>query len=93
MTAEQRRLLTAAPELVVVDLTDAALGALLASLVLEHPRLDLADDPWRAEAPTLVRARRLVRTLRRLRADLDLYRLAVDQALRAYDDPAARLPF
>jgi len=91
MTAEQRRLLRAAPEIVVVDLADAALGALVLALTLEHPSLDAVDDPWIAAPPTLLRARRLVRVARRLRDDLDRYRLAVDRALR--DDPGEALPF
>jgi len=91
MTTEQRRLLSAAPEIVVIDLADAALGALVLALTLEHPSLDFVDDPWTAAPPTLLRARRLVRAARRLRRDLDRYRLDVDCALR--DDPGQALPF
>ena len=82
MNAEQRRLLCHAPELVVVSLADAALGALVLAITLEHPSLERVDDPWPAAPPTLLRARRLVRSARRLRNDLDRYRLAVDDALR-----------
>ncbi len=82
MNVEQRRLLCHAPELVVVDLADAALGALVLAITLEHASLDKADDPWMPAPPTLLRARRLVRRARRLRQDLDRYRLAVDDALR-----------
>lgn len=91
MNSEQRRLLCAAPEIVVVDLADAALGALVLALTLEHPSLDAFDNPWIAAPPTLLRARRLVRAARRLRDDLDRYRLDVDRALR--DDPGQSLPF
>jgi hypothetical protein len=40
MMPRERGRLLAARELVVVDLTDAALVALLAALDLEHPTLD-----------------------------------------------------
>lgn len=91
MTAEQRRLLGAAPELVVVDLVDTALGALIVAIAVEHPAVDTDDDPWTSAPPTLRRARRLVRAARRLRADLDRYRLEVEQALR--DAPDDQMPF
>ena len=91
MTAEQRRLLGAAPELVVVDLADSALGGLVVALALEHPSLDAVDDPWTGAPTTLIGARRLAGLARRLRKELDRYRLAVDQALR--EAPGDALPF
>lgn len=86
MNPEQRRLLRQAPELVVVDLADAALAALVLAIALEHASLDMVDDPWIAAPATLLRARRLARRARRLREDLDRYRLAVHDALRVGPD-------
>ncbi len=88
-----RPLLRAAPELVVVGLVDTALAALVLALTLEHPSLESPDDPWTTGPPTLRRAHRLVRAARRLRHDLDAYRLAVDRALRVAREPPDGLPF
>jgi hypothetical protein len=89
MTPRDRGRLLAARELVVLDLADAALAALIVALELEHPTL--AELSSSRAPPTLARARTLVRIARRLHHDLDLYRLAVDHALddNARDD----LPF
>jgi hypothetical protein len=71
--------LLAARELVVVDLTDAALVALLTALELEHPTLE--HPPFSGGPPTLRRARTVIRLAQRLRDTLDRYRRAVDAAL------------
>lgn len=82
MTSSERRRHRSAPEIVVVDLADAALGALILALTIEHASLEADDDPWRGATPTLRRARHLVRVARRLRAELGRYKLAVDDAIR-----------
>lgn len=79
MTPAQRGRLLAARELVVVDLTDAALVALLAALELEHPTLE--HPPFSGGPPTLRRARTVIRLAQRLRNTLVSYRCAVDAAL------------
>lgn len=80
-----RRLL-AARELVVVDLADSALRALVLALELEHPTLD--EPTFTSGPPTLRRARSVVRLVHRLCTELQLYRRAVDDALAtpAVDD-------
>jgi hypothetical protein len=79
MTPGDRGRLLAARELVVVDLTDAALVALLAALELEHPTLE--HPPFSGGPPTLRRARSVIRLAQRLRNTLEHYRCAVDAAL------------
>jgi hypothetical protein len=79
MTPGERRRLLAARELVVVDLTDAALVALLTSIDLEHPTLE--HPPFDGGPPTLRRARAVIRLAQRLRNTLEQYRCAVDAAL------------
>jgi hypothetical protein len=79
MTPGERGRLLAARELVVVDLTDAALVALLTALELEHPTLE--HPPFSGGPPTLRRARTVIRLAQRLRDTLDRYRRAVDAAL------------
>lgn len=79
MTPGDRGRLLAARELVVVDLTDAALAALLTALELEHPTLE--HPPFSGGPPTLRRARTVIRLAQRLRDTLDGYRRAVDAAL------------
>jgi hypothetical protein len=89
MTRDERARLYAARELVVVDLLDNVLAALDLALALEHPTL---DEPLFDRAPvTLRRARKLARTARLLRAELDRYRAAVDASLAAPD--REELPF
>jgi hypothetical protein len=78
MTPSGRGRLLAARELVVVDLTDAALVALLTALDLEHPTLE--HPPFSGGPPTLRRARTVVRLAQRLRDTLESYRCAVDAA-------------
>jgi hypothetical protein len=75
MTPGDRGRLLAARELVVVDLTDAALVA----LELEHPTLE--HPPFSGGPPTLRRARSVIRLAQRLRNTLEHYRCAVDAAL------------
>jgi hypothetical protein len=79
MTPGARGRLLAARELVVVDLTDAALAALLTALELEHPTLE--HPPFSGGPPTLRRARSVIRLAQRLRDTLDRYRCAVDATL------------
>lgn len=89
MTPSARGRLLAAPEIMIVDLADDTLGALILALEVEHPSLD--TPPFRGAPPTLRRARALVGLASRLRAELELYRHAVDVAL---DDHAGDdLPF
>jgi len=79
MTPSERGRLLAARELVVVDLTDAALAALLTALEVEHPTLE--HPPFSGGPPTLRRARSVIRLAQRLRNTLDRYRCEVDAAL------------
>ena len=79
MTPGDRGRLLAARELVVVDLADAALVALLTALDLEHPTLE--HPPFAGGPPTLRRARSVIRLAQRLRTTLDRYRCEVDAAL------------
>jgi hypothetical protein len=69
------RLFTA-PEILVVDLADAALRALVRALILEHPALD--GEPPVDETPVRRRARALLHPARRLRRALAAYRREVD---------------
>jgi hypothetical protein len=88
MTVDQLRRLLIAPEIIVVDLADAALSALRRAILVEHPTLtDLPDaddsDVRRRAAVVLHHAARLRRALR-------TYRRAVDRVL---DAPRDELPF
>lgn len=90
MTGDELGRLLAAPEIIVVDLVDAALRALRLAMFAEHPLLDddmaAPDDP-----PVRRRARQLLRHADRLRRGLDAYRREVDLVLR---EPAETdLPF
>jgi hypothetical protein len=77
-----------APELIVVDLADAALTALEHALRLEHP---LLDAPPPTDHPTIRRrARAVLRRARRLHFALRRYRALVQDILREaeqYDLP------
>ena len=90
MTGDELGRLLAAPEIIVVDLVDSALGALRLALVVEHPLLDddlgAPDDP-----PVRRRARQLLSHAERLRRGLDAYRREVDLVLREPDEKD--LPF
>jgi hypothetical protein len=81
MNPEQQRLLKAAPELLVVELTDTALGTLITALLLEHPTADHASAPGIGAPSTLRRARQLLATARRLRDQIERYRLAVGRVV------------
>lgn len=85
MTVEEFRRLLIAPEIIVLDVADAALLALERALVLEHPLVhDTASDddpPVRRQARVVLRsASRLVRALR-------AYRSVVLAILREADFP------
>lgn len=75
MTPRQLHRLLIAPEIIVVDLADAALVALERALRLEHPLLDA--PPPTDHPPIRQRAGALVRQAGRLRATLRRYRAAV----------------
>jgi hypothetical protein len=79
MSPGERGRLLAARELVVVDLADAALVALLTALALEHSTLE--HPPFSGGPPTLRRARTVLRLAQRLRNTLERYRCAVDAAV------------
>jgi hypothetical protein len=81
MNPEQQRLLQAAPELMVLELTDTALGTLITALLLEHPTADHASAPGVGAPSTLLRARQLLATARRLRDQIERYRRAVDRVV------------
>lgn len=78
MIADDLRRRIAAPELLVVDVAEAALVALLRALGAQHPTL---GDPDHDDPPSLRRAHTVHRTAQRLRRELRRYTLAVDDAL------------
>jgi hypothetical protein len=83
MTVDELRRLLIAPEIIVLDLTAAALLALERALLLEHPLLHAppsADDPLVCE-----RARSVLRRASRLRHALRVYRGVVETILREAD--------
>jgi hypothetical protein len=80
MTPRQLHRLLIAPEIIVVDLADAALVALERALCVEHP---LLDAPPPTEHPPVRRhARGVLRRVQRLRASLRGYRRVVQDVLR-----------
>ena len=89
MTIEELRRLLFAPEIIIVDLADAALAALRRAILLEHPTV--SELPTAQDSPVLVRAAAVLRSASRLRRHLRGYRLAVDRAI-AQPDPDD-LPF
>ena len=89
MTVEELRRLLIAPEIIVVDLADAALAALRRAILLEHPTV--TEFPTAQDAPVLVRAAAVLRSAARLRRHLQAYRRAVDRII-AKPDPDD-LPF
>jgi hypothetical protein len=91
MTHEQLRRLIAAPELVVINLVDAAMIALDLALLAEHPLL-VSDDAAIEDPPVRRRARALREHALRLRRALDAYQRAVDRALHP-QRPPDDLPF
>jgi hypothetical protein len=80
MTVIEFRRLLFAPEIIVLDVANAALRALERALLLEHPlvRIPAADD----DPLVRRRARAVLRTTARLRRALRGYRRAVLQLLR-----------
>jgi hypothetical protein len=80
MTPRQFNRLLVAPEIIVIDLADAALTALERALRLEHP---LVDAPPPAEHPPIRRrARAVLRRAQRLHHSLRRYRALVHDILR-----------
>jgi hypothetical protein len=80
MTVDEFRRLLFAPELIVLDVADAALDALERALILEHPLVqdpDCDDDP-----PVRRSARAVLRPTARLRRALRAYRRVVAHILR-----------
>jgi hypothetical protein len=91
MTVDEFRRLLAAPELIVLDVTDAALLALERALVLEHP---LVKDPASDDDPLVRRrARRVLRAAARLLRELRSYRTVVLNILREDDLQDTADPF
>jgi hypothetical protein len=83
MTVDELRRLLIAPEIIVIDLTVAALVALERALLLEHPLLAAppsADDPLVRQ-----RARSVLQRASLLRRALRAYRGVVDRILREPD--------
>jgi hypothetical protein len=79
MTPRQFNRLLVAPEIIVVDLADAALNALEHALRLEHP---LVDAPPPTEHPPIRRRARVVlRRAKRLHDSLCRYRRLVQTIL------------
>jgi hypothetical protein len=85
MTVEEFRRLLIAPEIIVLDVADAALLALERALVLEHP---LVNDPAGDDDPLVRRRARVVlRSAARLVRALHVYRGVVLAILREADFP------
>lgn len=80
MTVDEFRHLLFAPEIIVLDVADAALRALERALILEHPLVHNpnSDDDSRVQR----RARAVLRSAARLRRVLRLYRQTVRDVLR-----------
>jgi hypothetical protein len=95
MTVEELRRLLIAPEIIVVDLADAALAALRRAILLEHPTV--TEFPSADHSPVLVRAAIVLRCAARLRRAIRAYRRAVDRVLDEPPSPdlltVAVLPF
>jgi len=87
MTPEELRRLLIAPEIIVVDLTDAALAALRRALLVEHPTL--GEFPSDEQSGVRRRAALLLHAAARLHRALDAYRCAVEPVLHELpsDDP------
>lgn len=79
MTPKEHHRLLIAPEIIVIDLADAALAALERALRLEHP---LVDAPPPTEHPPIRRrARAVLRRAQRLHHSLRRYRALVRDIL------------
>ena len=83
MTVDEFRRLLFAPEIIILDVADAALLALERALILEHP---LVHDPASDDDPLVRRrARDVLRSAARLLRDLRNYRGVVLSFLRDAD--------
>lgn len=89
MTPAHLHRLLIAPEIIVVDLTLAALVALERALLVEHPLLDA--DPSDDDPLARRRARSVIRAASRLRHALRRYQRFVRRVLREAQAPD--LPF
>ena len=87
MTLEELRRLLIAPEIIVIDLTDAALAALRRALLVEHPTL--GEFPSDEQSGVRRRAALVLHAAARLHHALQAYRRAVEPILRELpsDDP------
>jgi len=89
MTAEEFHRLLIAPELIVLDLVDAALVALERALLVEHP---LVGAPPPTEHPPIRRhAAHVLRRAMQLRHELRRYRSVANGILR--EERLPDLPF
>lgn len=77
MTSGELRRLVLAPELIVVNLAQASLGALQRAILLEHPTV--TEFPSADDSPVLLRAATVLRSAARLCRQLRAYRRAVNQ--------------
>jgi len=92
MTVDELRRLLLAPEIIVVDLADAALAALRRAILVEHPTVN--EFPSADHSLVLRRAAVVLRSAARLHRALVAYRAAVDSALNPHLDAASDdLPF
>lgn len=92
MTVDELRRLLVAPEMIVVDLADAALVALRRAILAEHPTV--REFPSADRSLVLRRAAVVLRSATRLRRALAAYRTAVDRTLDHRPDTAPdNLPF
>jgi hypothetical protein len=80
LTPGQLHRLLIAPEIIVVDLTDAALAALRRAILVEHPTL--GEFPSDDQPGVRRRATLVLHAAARLNRALDAYRRAVEPALR-----------
>jgi hypothetical protein len=80
MTSDELRRLLIAPEIIVVDLTDAALAALHRALLVEHPTL--GEFPSDEQTGVRRRAALVLHAAARLHRALLAYRRAVEPILR-----------
>ena len=79
MNADDLRRLLIAPEIIVVELVEAALEALRRAILVEHPTL--GDYPATDHSNVSRRALAVLRSAVRLHRNLRAYRRAVDHAL------------
>ena len=89
MNADDIRRLLVAPEIIVVDLAEAALEALRRAILVEHPTL--GDYPAADHSGVARRALAVLRSAARLHSNLRAYRGAVDRVLN--ERPSDDLPF